>query len=288
MDSRLSLIEETFVKPYILDITGLHVSVADKEIIKGVDLRIKQGEVHVLFGPNGSGKSTLLGAIMQLPGYSVTEGSIRIHGTDTHALTTDAIANLGVGISFQHPPKIPGITLKRFLQAINRSSDLAIEVMELDLEAFIERDINVGFSGGELKRAEILKLYAQNPDLILIDEPESGVDIENIAVISRAINKILQINTLNEKSALIITHTGHILNYIEGDVGHIFIDGKIVYTGEPAEIMETIKKRGFKESVLFLEEEKERKWDQTHWIQGLWKRLKTLPLVRQATNQPPF
>jgi len=276
------------METHILDIAGLHVSVADKEIIKGIDLTIKKGEVHLLFGPNGSGKSTLLSAIMQLPGYTVTAGNIRIDGTDTKSLTTDAVANLGVGISFQHPPKIPGITLKRFLQAINRSTDLAQEVIELDLEAFIERDINVGFSGGELKRAEILKLYAQNPDLILIDEPESGVDIENIAVISKAINKILRINTLNKKSALIITHTGHILNAIEGDVGHIFIDGKIVYTGDPATIMESIKKRGYKESVVFLQAEKEREWDEKHWIQGLWKRLKTLPLVRQATNQPPF
>ncbi len=276
------------MEPNILDVRGLYVSVGDKEIIKGVDLRIKKGEVHVLFGPNGSGKSTLLGAIMQLPGYTVTGGNIRIHDTDTVSLTTDAIANLGVGISFQHPPKIPGVTLKRFLQAINHSTDLGQEVMELNLEEFIERDINVGFSGGELKRAEILKLYAQNPDLILIDEPESGVDIENIAVISKAINKILQRNTLNKKSALIITHTGHILNYIQGDIGHIFIDGKIVYTGEPSVIMETIKKRGFKESVSFFEEEKENKWEREHWIQGLWKRLKTLPLVRQALNQPPF
>ncbi len=272
----------------LLDIADLHVTIGDKKIVQGVNLTIKKGEVHILFGPNGSGKSTLLCAIMQLPGYTISAGSIRVHGTDTGALSTDAIANLGVGISFQHPPKIPGITLKRFLQAINHSTDLAKEVFELNLEEFINRDINVGFSGGELKRAEILKLYAQNPDLILIDEPESGVDIENIAVIAKAINKILQKNTAKEKSALIITHTGHILNYIKGDIGHIFIDGKIIYTGDPATIMESIKTRGFKESVAFLKEEKEREWDEKHWIQGLWKHLKTLPLVKQATNQPPF
>jgi len=116
------------------------------------------------------------------------------------------------------------------------------------MENFLERELNVGFSGGELKRAEILKLYAQNPDLLLIDEPESGVDIENIAVISKAINKILQREipkNQRERSAIIITHTGHILNFIEADVGHVFMDGKIVCTGDPISIMEDIKKYGF-------------------------------------------
>ncbi|HEX5710132.1 MAG TPA: ATP-binding cassette domain-containing protein, partial [Sulfuricurvum sp.] len=176
----------------VLDIAALHVTVDAKEIIKGVDLRIKKGEVHVLFGPNGSGKSTLLCAIMQLPGFSLTQGNIRIHDTDIAGLTTDAIANLGVGMSFQHPPKIKGVTLGRFLTSINRSNDLDHAIKALHMEPFLNRELNVGFSGGELKRAEILKLYAQSPDLLLIDEPESGVDIENIAVISHTINAMLQ------------------------------------------------------------------------------------------------
>lgn len=244
----------------VLDIAALHVTVDAKEIIKGVDLRIKKGEVHVLFGPNGSGKSTLLCAIMQLPGFSLTQGNIRIHDTDIAGLTTDAIANLGVGMSFQHPPKIKGVTLGRFLTSINRSNDLDHAIKALHMEPFLNRELNVGFSGGELKRAEILKLYAQSPDLLLIDEPESGVDIENIAVISHTINAMLQKDSpmaARERSALIITHTGHILNTIHADVGHVFMDGKIVCTGNPMDIMEDIKQHGFSGCVQCLQNRKE-------------------------------
>ena len=245
----------------ILDVSALHVAVADKEIIKGVDLTIRKGEVHVLFGPNGSGKSTLLCALMQLPGYDIISGEIRLHGTDTAGLTTDAVANLGVGISFQHPPRIKGVTLRRFLENINRSSDLERAIEALNMTSFLDRELNVGFSGGELKRAEILKLYAQSPDLLLIDEPESGVDFENIAVISDAVNTMLQKASpmkSRERSALIITHTGHILNYIHADVGHVFMDGKIVCTGNPMDIMEDIREKGFAGCVKCIEEEKEK------------------------------
>lgn len=244
---------------HVLDITDLHVTVSDKEIIKGIDLTIKKGEVHVLFGPNGSGKSTLLCAILKLPGYTVTQGSVQIHGTDIHELTTDAIANLGVGMSFQSPPKIKGVTLRRFLDNINRGGDLSRPIAELNMEPFLERELNVGFSGGELKRAEILKLYAQSPDLLLIDEPESGVDIENIAVISNAINTILQKESpiqTRDRSALIITHTGNILNMVHADVGHVFMDGKIICTGNPLDIMEDIKKGGFSGCVQCINKRK--------------------------------
>lgn len=244
----------------ILDIRGLHVTVGDKEIIKGVDLIIKKGEVHVLFGPNGSGKSTLLCAIMQLPGYTLRSGSVRVRGTDTAGLTTDAIANLGVGMSFQYPPRIKGVTLKRFLETISHDKNLSLPIASLHMEPFLERELNVGFSGGELKRAEILKLYAQNPDLLLIDEPESGVDIENIAVISQAINGMLQKESpvaSRERSALIITHTGNILNTIHADVGHVFMDGKIVCSGNPLDLMDDIKKYGFAGCVACLENKKD-------------------------------
>lgn len=235
----------------VLQIDSLHVKADKKEIIKDVDLCIKSGEVHIIFGPNGSGKSTLLSAIMHLPGYVITSGNVSIHGYDTSAMTTDEIANLGVGISFQHPPKIKGVTLGTFLHAIDHSKDLQKEVAMLHLENFLERELNVGFSGGELKRAEILKLYAQNPQLLLIDEPESGVDIENIAVISNAVNTLLKEKTLNgeARSALIITHTGHILNYIDANVGYVFMDGKIACMGEPAKILDDIKVRGFTDCV---------------------------------------
>lgn len=244
----------------ILKITDLHVSVDNKEIIKGMDLHIGKGEVHIIFGPNGSGKSTLLNAILKLPGYTIDSGEISVKSKNIEDMTTDEIANMGIGMSFQHPPKIKGVTLRNFLNTINRSEDLEDEIHALKMERFLERELNVGFSGGELKRAEVLKLYAQCPDLLLIDEPESGVDIENIAVISKAINKILQKEApvnLRERSAIIITHTGHILNYIDADVGHIFIDGKIVHTGNPKTIMEDIKRVGFSGYSTCIHEQKD-------------------------------
>lgn len=244
----------------LLEITDLHVSVENKKIIKGMDLTIERGEVHVIFGPNGSGKSTLLNAIMHLPGYSIDQGEIRIRSQDIAKMSTDQIANLGIGISFQHPPKIKGVTLRNFLDTINRSKDLDTEVEALSMDTFMHRELNVGFSGGELKRAEVLKLYAQNPDLLLIDEPESGVDIENIAIISKAINKILQKDTpmkLRKRSAIIITHTGHILNYIQADIGHVFMDGKIVCTGNPQVIMDDIKQLGFSGCVACMKRHKD-------------------------------
>ena len=243
----------------ILKITDLHVSVDKKEIIKGMDLNVGKGEVHIIFGPNGSGKSTLLNAILKLPGYSIDAGEISVKSKSIEDMTTDEIANMGIGMSFQHPPKIKGVTLRNFLNTINRSEDLEDEIQALSMERFLGRELNVGFSGGELKRAEVLKLYAQSPDLLLIDEPESGVDIENIAVISKAINKILQTEAPvneRERSAIIITHTGHILNYIDADVGHVFIDGKIVHTGNPKTIMEDIKRVGFSGYSTCINEQK--------------------------------
>lgn len=245
----------------VLKITDLHVSVEKKEIIKGLNLSVGKGEVHIIFGPNGSGKSTLLNAILKLPSYSIDSGEISVKSKNTQNMTTDEIANMGIGMSFQHPPKIKGVTLGNFLKAINRTEDLDDEIKALSMENFLERELNVGFSGGELKRAEVLKLYAQAPDLLLIDEPESGVDIENIAVISNAINKILQKETpmkLRERSAIIITHTGHILNYIDADVGHVFMDGKIVCTGNPKSIMDDIKNLGFSGCAACIKEPKDR------------------------------
>jgi Fe-S cluster assembly ATP-binding protein len=244
----------------LLEIVDLHVSVDNKEIIKGMNLQVKQGEVHVIFGPNGSGKSTLLNAIFHLPGYRIDQGEIRVKSQNIQEMSTDEIANLGIGMSFQHPPKIKGVTLQNFLGAINRSKDLDQAIGTLSMDTFMERELNVGFSGGELKRAEILKLYAQNPDLLLIDEPESGVDFENIAIISKAINQILQKETpmkLRERSAIIITHTGHILNYIQADIGHVFMDGKIVCTGNPQTIMEDIKTVGFSGCAACIKQQKE-------------------------------
>lgn len=245
----------------ILSIRSLDVAIGGKPVIRGVDLMIREGEVHVLFGPNGSGKSTLLSAIMRLPGYEITGGEILFKDRPIHTETPDAVARMGVGLSFQHPPAIHGVTLGRFLETIDRSDTLPHAVKMLKMESFLERELNTGFSGGELKRAEILKLYAQNPDLLLLDEPESGVDLENIATIAGAINQILEHNTplrLRKKSGLVITHTGHILDYINADVGHVFMDGKIVCSGTPKQLLQDIRKGGFKGCTACLKEQRRR------------------------------
>ncbi|MFT7859294.1 MAG: ATP-binding cassette domain-containing protein [Sulfurimonas sp.] len=236
------------MKKTVLNISSLHVEVEGKQILKGLDLNIKEGEVHILFGPNGSGKSTLLSTIMNLPGYDIKEGLIEFNAEKINGMKTDAIARGGIALSFQHPPAVHGVSLSKFLNKINNSKNLEDEIKKLDLTEFLNRDLNTGFSGGELKRAEILKLYAQNPQLVLIDEPESGVDLENIAIISKAINDIVdydQSSNTKKKSALIITHTGYILDYIDADVGHMIIDGKIVSSDEPKKMMAQIRSNGF-------------------------------------------
>lgn len=243
----------------LLNISSLFVDVGAKEILKGLDLQIGEGEVHILFGPNGSGKSTLLSTIMQLSGFLIKKGTIEFKAELINSMKINEIAARGIALSFQHPPAVHGVSLWKFLHKINKSDNLEEEIKELDLEAFLIRDLNSGFSGGELKRAEILKLYAQNPQLVLIDEPESGVDLENIAIIAKAINKIIQHDkTLKKKSALIITHTGHILDYVEADKGHIIIDGKIVSSGNPKDMMVEIKKYGFSGIMKRLQEQKDR------------------------------
>lgn len=240
------------MKKPLLDISSLHVNIAHKEILKGVDLYIKEGETHLLFGPNGSGKSTLLSSIMNLPGFTINSGNLRFRGKSLNHMKTDEIARLGIGLSFQHPPPIHGVSLGKFLKRINNSKNLYEAIKELDLEDFLNRDLNSGFSGGELKRAEILKLYAQNPELVLIDEPESGVDLDNIAIIAKAVNKILK---SKKRSALIITHTGHILDYIDAHTGHIIINGRIVCSGDPKKIMKLIRSYGFEGALKYLKKE---------------------------------
>jgi Fe-S cluster assembly ATP-binding protein len=179
------------MKP-LLAISDLWVEVGGKPVLRGVDLHIPDGEVHILFGPNGSGKSTLLSAVMGLPGYRISRGAIEFRGRRIDGLAPDAIAALGIGMAFQHPPAVRGVALETFIRAIDRSGTPDSGFTDLHLDGHRHRELNCGFSGGELKRSEILKLYAQSPELILLDEPESGVDLENLAIITGAIKRILQ------------------------------------------------------------------------------------------------
>jgi Fe-S cluster assembly ATP-binding protein len=239
------------MKP-LLSISDLWVDVGGHSVLRGVDLHIPNGEVHILFGPNGSGKSTLLSAVMGLPGYHISRGTIEFRGKRIDGLAANEIAQLGIGLAFQHPPAIRGVPLETFIKAIDNSGTLDSGFKSLHLDGHRHRELNCGFSGGELKRSEILKLYAQSPELILLDEPESGVDLENLAIITTAINQILQKHhpfEIRRNGGLIISHAGFILNYVEANLGHIILDGRIVCSGDPRVMFEGIRKEGYQHCV---------------------------------------
>lgn len=242
------------MKP-LLAISDLWVEVGGKSVLHGLEMSIPNGEVHILFGPNGSGKSTLLSAIMGLPGYDIRQGTIAFRGKRIDGLPANEIADLGIGLAFQHPPAIRGVSLEAFIQNIDNTGRIDAAFQRLHLDSHRQRELNYGFSGGELKRSEILKLYAQSPELILLDEPESGVDLENLAIITEAINRILEKNhplRLRRRGGLIISHAGFILNYVEANLGHIILDGKIACSGNPREMFEEIRKEGYERCVRCL------------------------------------
>jgi len=237
-------------KKDLLVIENLHVEVEGKEVLKGVDLTIKEGETAILFGPNGSGKTTLLMSIMGFNGYNITEGRIIFKGTELNGLPPYERARMGIGVAFQKPPKIKGVKLKSILDIVSKNKDYEDFIDILNLSEHVDRDVNVGFSGGEMKRSEILQLLAQSPDLVLLDEPESGVDLENVKTLGKVISILLEKHKLikeRKKSGLIITHTGYILDYVEADRGYIMLNGKIICEANPHEILKTIQKSGFKE-----------------------------------------
>lgn len=239
----------------LLAVEDLHVSVGDREILRGVDLVIAEGETHVLLGPNGGGKTTLLNTIIGLPGYRVTQGRIVFKGTDLAGLEIDERARLGIGVAFQRPPAVRGIRLRQLIEiaAGGEENDqlLADLIGELSLEKMIDRDVNMGFSGGEMKRSEMAQLLAQAPDLTLFDEPESGVDLDNIAVVGGAMKRLLKAERVgkSKRSGLIVTHTGHILEYVNGDIGHVLYDGKLACKGNPLDLIGEIGKHGYDKCV---------------------------------------
>jgi Fe-S cluster assembly ATP-binding protein len=240
----------------MLEIKDLHVSVENKEILHGINLQIKTGETHVLFGPNGAGKSTLLSAIMGFPKYQITRGRIIFHDQDITQMTLDERARLGIGMSFQRPPVIRGVKTFDMVGACLKGHGGGETVEQLaekaDLADFLERDINYGFSGGELKRSELMQLLAQRPELVLLDEPESGVDLVNISLIGKLINDLLEKDCpiRNRRCmGLIITHTGYILDYVNARTGYVLCDGMISCEGDPREMLATIKEKGYKNCI---------------------------------------
>jgi len=234
---------------YLLEIKDLWVEIEGKEVLKGISLSIPVGETHIIFGRNGSGKTSLLMTIMGFPAYRVKHGQIIFKGEDITHLPPYERAKRGIGIMFQRPPTIKGVKLREILKLCAKENGVKIEELArtFQFSSFLDREVNKGFSGGELKKSELLQLLVQDPDLVLLDEPESGVDLENIHLIGEMIKKLLQkdVHRPRKKSGLIITHTGFILKYVTADLGYVIMNGEIYCKGNPLEIFEGIQKFGY-------------------------------------------
>ena len=241
----------------MLEIKNLHVEVAGQKILKGLDLTINAGEVHAIMGPNGSGKSTLSYAICGKDGYDITEGSITYKGRDFLELEANGRAAEGAFLGFQYPVEIPGVSNMNFLKtAVNsilkyKGEDEMAAVdflklvrakaaeLEMDPE-MLKRAVNVGFSGGEKKRNEMVQMAVLNPDFAVLDETDSGLDIDALRIVSEGINRMRS----PEKSILVITHYQRLLDYVVPDFVHVLADGKIVKSGDKSLAME-LEKQGY-------------------------------------------
>ncbi len=244
----------------ILEINNLCTIAYDdhnKNILKGLNLNVKSGEIHVIMGPNGSGKSTLANTIFASPRYIVTDGSIKLCDEEITNLSTDKIAKKGVFMSFQTPEEIPGISLAHFLKSTKHAltgekvnlykitKEIEKYMNELDMKyEYVNREFNVGFSGGEKKKNEILQMLIMNPKLAILDETDSGLDVDAIRIVSKGINLFKNENN----SVIIITHSTKILEYLSVDKVHILVDGKIVKTGD-ASLAKIIEENGYSEFI---------------------------------------
>ncbi|QGY41327.1 ATP-binding cassette domain-containing protein [Pseudodesulfovibrio cashew] len=248
----------------MLTIEDLHVNIGDKTVLKGINLQINEGETFILFGPNGSGKTSLLMTLMGFAGYDITQGRITFKGEDITSAPMYERARLGIGMSFQRPPTIHGLRTRHLVQMCARKGSVNPDALAeiVNMTDFLDRDINAGFSGGEIKRSELLQLMAQQPDLVLFDEPESGVDMENMQLVGKVARHVLDGNyhanmdlSLKERkerintSGLIITHTGYILDYVNADRGQVLFNGHLCCEGRPRDILDHIREHGYQECV---------------------------------------
>ena len=241
----------------MLEIKNLHASVEDKEILKGVDLEIGPGEIHAVMGPNGAGKSTLAAVLTGRPGYTVTGGSVTFCGKDLLAMAPEERAWAGFFLSFQYPIEIPGVTITAFMKAAvnakRRANGLeelkAGEFLKLQKEKmaflkmkpeFAKREVNVGFSGGEKKRNEIFQMAMLDPSLSILDETDSGLDVDALKIVADGVNALRS----PQKSAIIVTHYHKLLEYVQPDFVHVLKDGRIVKTGG-RELIDAIESEGF-------------------------------------------
>lgn len=252
----------------MLHIENLKVELVGKTILDHIDLDIHPGETHILFGPNGSGKTSLLMTIMGYPQYKVISGRIFFKGEDITNMPINERATLGIGISYQRPPTINGLKTRQMIYLCAGEDVDAESLAEIvNFRQFLDRDLNAGFSGGEIKRSELLQLMAQQPDLMLFDEPESGVDMENMSLVGKTIASLLQRNGFKSgkkskmkvkqertKMGLIITHTGYILDYVTGDKGQVLYNGRLSCVSNPREILGCIGESGYGECVKCMTE----------------------------------
>ncbi|RYG74479.1 Fe-S cluster assembly ATPase SufC [Lentibacillus lipolyticus] len=238
-----------------LEIKNLHVEIEGNEILKGVDLTIKGGEFHAVMGPNGTGKSTLASAIMGHPSYEITEGSVHLDGKDVLEMEVDERARAGLFLGMQYPSEISGVTTSDFLRSsINarreegneislmkfiKEMDEALDYLEID-KNMAQRYLNEGFSGGEKKRNEILQLMLLKPEIAILDEIDSGLDIDALKVVSKGINKLRD----EQFGCLIITHYQRLLNYITPDKVHVMMQGRVVKSGGP-ELAQRLESEGY-------------------------------------------
>jgi len=241
-----------------LEIRDLHVTVetddGPKEILKGVDLTIKDGETHAIMGPNGSGKSTLAYSIAGHPKYTVTRGSVTLDGVDVLAMKVDERARAGLFLAMQYPVEVPGVSVANFLRTAKTAIDgeapklrtwvkdvnASMEQMKMD-PTFAQRSVNEGFSGGEKKRHEIVQLELLNPQVAVLDETDSGLDIDALKVVSEGVNRY---RAQGDRGVLLITHYTRILRYITPDYVHVFVDGRIAEEGG-AELAEQLEAEGY-------------------------------------------
>jgi len=241
----------------MLQIQNLHACVEGKEILKGIDLHIGPGEIHAVMGPNGAGKSTLAAVLTGKPGYEVTEGSIRFQGKDLLAMSPEERAWAGLFLSFQYPIEIPGVTITAFMKAAVNARRKAAGEPEMKAGEFLKlmkekmafvqmkpefakREVNVGFSGGEKKRNEIFQMALLDPVLSILDETDSGLDVDALKIVADGVNALRS----PEKSAIIVTHYQKLLEYVQPDVVHVLKAGRIVKTGG-RELIDAIENHGF-------------------------------------------
>jgi Fe-S cluster assembly ATP-binding protein len=241
----------------LLEISNLHVRAGEKEILKGVDLTIDDGKIHALMGPNGSGKSTLANVIMGHPGLDVTEGQILFKGQDVTEADPDERSRMGLFMAFQYPVSVPGVTVTKYLRTVmnahreargedpvplkefRKTVEAAMELTEVPRE-FVSRYLNEGFSGGEKKRMEILQLALQNPSLAVLDETDSGLDIDALKVVAHGVNTLKG----PDMGVLIITHYQRILHMVKPDFVHVLYQGRIVKQGGP-ELVTVLEEKGY-------------------------------------------